>query len=88
MLGLLNEFHLFQAIPLIVDVFPSGMGLPNVVVKLPIHEHLVARRTTEILWLHVLLLDVASHLIEAADNSSADQTHEPIGQLLHLRPHH
>ena len=48
------------------------MGLSNVVVKLPVDKHLVAWWTTEVLWLHVLFLEVASHVIKAAENSTAN----------------
>ena len=81
-------FIVFQAVSLVVNFFPSWMGLANVVVKLSVHKHLVAGRTTEIVWLHVLLLQVASHEIKATYNSSTNETHESIGQLLHLCLHH
>ena len=67
---LIIELYLRQAVSVIVNVLPSGVSLSNVVVKQPVDKHLVAWRTAEILWFHVLFLEVASHVIKAPNNSS------------------
>ena len=85
---LAHYFHLFQEVSLVIYVFPGWMGLSDVVVKLPVHKHLVAWRTAEILWLHVLLLEMAFQVIKAARNPSTNETHVSVGHLLHLCLHH
>lgn len=54
------------------------MGFMDMFVKLPVDKHSVARRTAEILWLHVLFLEVPSHVINALDIFSTQETHEAV----------
>lgn len=82
------NFHIFYTVSAIVDVFPCGMGLLDVIVKLPVSKHSVARGTTKVLWLQVLFLEMPSHVVTTLDNFSAQETIVAISTLLHLSPHH
>ena len=64
------------------------MCLCDVIVKLPVGKYYAAGRATKVLRLHVLFLEVSSHVVAALDNFPAHKTHEAISTLLHLSPHH
>ena len=82
------NFHIFYAVSAIVNVFPCGMGLKDVIVKLPVSKHSVAWWTTKVLWLQVLFLEMPSHVVTTLDNFATQETHVAISTLLHLSLHH
>ena len=62
------NFHIFYAVSAIVNVFPCGMGLKDVIVKLPVSKYSVTGRATKILCLHMLFLEVSSHVVATLYN--------------------
>ena len=65
------NLHIGYAISIIIDVFPGGMCLCDVIVKLPVGKYYAAGRATKVLRLHVLFLEVSSHVVAALDNFPA-----------------